>query len=89
MIKEQLIYYPTVTREPFKTQGRITDLIDNGRVFADLGRGPFDKNTDRVMICGSPEMLKQIASMLEAQGFEEGNSGEPGDYLVEKAFVVK
>ena len=41
------------------------------------------------MLCGSPEMLKETSALLEARGFEEGNSGEPGDYLVEKAFVAK
>jgi ferredoxin--NADP+ reductase len=88
-VKPKLIYYPTVTREPFRNAGRITNLITEGRIFSDLDIPPFDKSRDRLMLCGSPEMLKQTADIVEAMGFEEGNSGEPGDYLVEKAFVVK
>ena len=89
LVRPRLVYYPTVTREPFPTPGRITDLIESHKVFADLDLPPFDRDRDRIMLCGSPEMLKQSAALLEAMGFEEGNSGEPGDYLVEKAFVAK
>lgn len=89
LVHSRLIYYPTVTRESFRNSGRITDLIASGKAFADLGLPPFDREHDRIMLCGSPEMLKDTAHLLEARGFEEGNSGEPGDYLVEKAFAVK
>jgi ferredoxin/flavodoxin---NADP+ reductase len=90
LIKPRLVYYPTVTRESsFKNCGRITDLITSGRAFQDLGLPAFDREHDRVMLCGSPEMLKETAAILEERGFEEGNSGEPGDYLIEKAFVMK
>lgn len=86
----KLVYYPTVTREPFARQGRITDLIADGTLFRDLGReGGFDRGQDRVMLCGSPEMLRDTRAMMEALGFEEGNSGEPGDFVIEKAFVEK
>jgi ferredoxin--NADP+ reductase len=57
MISRQLKYYPTVTREPFKHQGRITDLIENGKLAADLGLPQLNALEDRVMLCGSPEML--------------------------------
>ncbi|MBX3218711.1 MAG: ferredoxin--NADP reductase [Labilithrix sp.] len=89
LIKPRLLYYPTVTREAFRTTGRITDLIASGKAFRDLGLPELDRSSDRVMLCGSPEMLKETSALLEARGFEEGNSGEPGDYLVEKAFVAK
>ncbi|MDB4943945.1 MAG: Ferredoxin--NADP(+) reductase [Labilithrix sp.] len=88
-VRGRLLYYPSVTRESFKNQGRITTLIKEGKVFADLGLAPFDAQQDRVMLCGSPEMLKDTAALLEERGFIEGNSGEPGDYLIEKAFVDK
>ena len=89
LVKPRLVYYPTVTREPFPSPGRITDLIESRKVFSDLDLPPFDKSRDRIMLCGSPDMLKQTAALLEGMGFEEGNSGEPGDYLIEKAFVTK
>jgi ferredoxin--NADP+ reductase len=89
VVRPRLLYYPSVTRQPFRTTGRITELLASGRASADLGLPPLDAKQDRVMICGNPAMLKETAALLEAHGFEEGNSGEPGDYLVEKAFVVK
>lgn len=88
MIREQLIYYPTVTREPFRNEGRQTDLIMSGKLFSDLGIEPLDPATDRGMICGSPAMLKEISSMLDGFGFEISyRIGEMGDYVIERAFV--
>jgi ferredoxin--NADP+ reductase len=85
----QLLYYTTVTREPYYHQGRITDLIDNGRLFSDLGIDGLDPAADRVMLCGNPEMLKDMRAKLEGMSFKEGSSGEPGDYVIEKAFVER
>jgi len=89
MIGKQLKYYPTVTREPFRNQGRITDLIKSGKLFADLGLPPLDSVNDRVMLCGSPEMLADLKHMLEHADFEEGNTTRPGDFVIERAFVEK
>jgi ferredoxin--NADP+ reductase len=87
MVRAQLLYYPTVTREPFKNQGRITDLLATGKLQADLGLPKFDPATDRVMLCGSPEMLRDLKKMLEERGFAEGNTTKQGDYVIERAFV--
>lgn len=89
MIREKLIYYPTVTREPFENRGRLTDLITTGRLFRDTGTEPLDRQSDRVMLCGSPQMLADLRALLQAKGFQEGSSGEPGDFVIEKAFVEK
>ncbi len=89
MIAAQLIYYPTVTREPFRNRGRITDLIETGRIFTDTGLPALDPAHDRVMLCGSPQMLVDMTAILKARGFEEGNSSTPGSYVIEKAFVEK
>jgi ferredoxin--NADP+ reductase len=87
---KQLTYYPTVTREPFRNRGRLTDLITSGQLFADLSIPPLDPAHDRAMICGSPSMLKETAEILDARGFEISPSiGEPGDYVIERAFVEK
>ena len=56
MVSTQLLYYPTVTREDFRTKGRIPDLITSGKLFAELGLPLIDPKDDRVMICGSPAM---------------------------------
>lgn len=87
MISKQLKYYPTVTREPFKNQGRSTDLIESGKLFTDLGVPALNPAEDRVMICGSPGLLKDLKVLLEQRGFKEGNTSTPGDYVVERAFV--
>jgi len=88
-VTEKLLYIPTVTREPFETQGRVTDLIRRGELFERCGRGPLDPEHDRVMLCGNVEMLEQTQNILEGLGFSHGNSGEPGHYLTERAFVQK
>jgi ferredoxin--NADP+ reductase len=87
MVTNQLKYYPTVTREPFQYQGRITDLITNGKLFTDLGVPAMTPEEDRVMICGSPGLLKDLKAMLDNRGFKEGNTSVPGDYVIERAFV--
>ncbi len=87
LVREKLRYYPTVTREAFEHQGRIPDLIHNGRMAADLGLPALDPAHDRAMLCGSPAMLKELKELLEARGFKEGNTTTPGDFVVERAFV--
>ena len=89
-IRARLIYYPTVTREPFRNQGRITTLIESGKLCADIGLPPLDRETDRVMLCGSPAMLSELTAMLDDLGFQASpQQGEPGDYVIERAFVEK
>lgn len=88
-IRNQLTYYPTVTREPFRNRGRITDLITSGQLFSDIGQHSFDPEGDRFMLCGSPQMLADLKAIFGARGLTEGNTGEPGDYVIEKAFVEK
>lgn len=89
-IREKLIYYPTVTREPFQNRGRLTDLIESGKLFEDIGLSPLDADRDRAMICGSPDMLKDTANLLDRRGFRiSPRVGEPGDYVIERAFVER
>jgi ferredoxin--NADP+ reductase len=90
MVRKQLSYYPTVTREPYRNRGRLTDLIESGKLFADLDLPALDPATDRAMICGSPSMLKDTAGLLDARGFSiSPHIGTPGDYVIERAFVEK
>lgn len=89
LIGDKLLYYPTVTREPFKNQGRIPDLINSGKLFADLGLDALDHEHDRVMICGSEAMLRDLKALCLERRFTEGNTGEPGEFVIEKAFVEK
>ena len=89
-IRNQLIYYPTVTRESFKNEGRLTDLIKSGKLFDDIGLSKMNPIDDRAMICGSPEMLKDTQDLLDSMDFKVSpRIGEPGDYVIEHAFVEK
>ena len=87
MVTNQMLYYPTVTREPFVNQGRVTTLIETGKMQADLGLPPLDPAHDRVMLCGSPGMLRDLKHMLEQRGFMEGNTTKQGDFVIERAFA--
>jgi ferredoxin/flavodoxin---NADP+ reductase len=89
IVREKLIYYPTVTREPFHNRGRITDLIASGTLFDDIGLPPLDIASDRLMLCGSPPMLADLRALLVDLGFAEGNHAEPGHFVIEKAFVER
>ena len=89
-VRERLRYYPTVTREPYVHRGRLTSLIESGRLALDLGLPPLDPAADRVMVCGSAAMLADTARLLDARGFHVSpRSGEPGDYVIERAFVTR
>jgi ferredoxin--NADP+ reductase len=87
LVTSKLRYYPTVTREAYRNMGRITDLMSTGKLFEDLGMPPLDREHDRVMICGSPGMLRDLKVMLEERGFHEGNTSKPGDFVIERAFA--
>jgi ferredoxin--NADP+ reductase len=89
LIREKLTYYPTVTREPFRNTGRITDLITSEKLFEDLEVPPLGRDGDRVMLCGSPDMLRDVKALLESRDFVEGNHGTPGHFVIEKAFVER
>ncbi len=89
IVREQLMYYPTVTRESYRNMGRITDLIKTGKLAADLGLPELNAAEDRVMLCGSPHMLVDLKHLLEERGFKEGNTTTPGDFVIERAFAEK
>jgi ferredoxin--NADP+ reductase len=87
MVSKQLLYYPTVTREPFRNQGRLTTALEEGKVAEAFGIPLLNAAEDRVMICGSPEMLRDLKTMMEVRGLKEGNTTTPGDFVIERAFV--
>jgi len=87
LVTSKLRYYPTVTRQAYRNMGRVTELIESGKLFEDLGVPSFDPANDRIMICGSPGMLRDLKEMLEKRGFHEGNTSTPGDFVIERAFA--
>jgi ferredoxin--NADP+ reductase len=89
MAAEKLLYYPTVTREAFKHQGRVTDLIFSGQLPREMGLPELDKTQDRIMLCGSPGLLADYNAWFTQNGWIEGNNTASGQYVIEKAFVEK
>ncbi|MGY0400061.1 MAG: ferredoxin--NADP reductase [Ostreibacterium sp.] len=87
LVHKKLLYYPTVTREPYKNQGRLTDLLKIGKLAYDLKIPPPNIDNDRFMVCGSPSMLKDTCKILDNMGFREGTKKEQGHYAIERAFV--
>jgi len=86
-VREKLLYYPTVTREEYRNQGRLTDLMTSGKLFSDLGIEKPEPEKDRFMMCGSPSMLKDTCAIVEDWGFEESRHGIKAQYVIERAFV--
>ncbi|HVW71460.1 MAG TPA: ferredoxin--NADP reductase, partial [Steroidobacteraceae bacterium] len=90
LVRDKLLYYPTVTREPHKNRGRLTTLLDSGRLCRDLRLPELDPASDRVMVCGSPAMLADTCALLDSHGFTiSPHIGSPGDYVIERAFVER
>jgi ferredoxin--NADP+ reductase len=89
LLEHKLHYYPTVTREPFRNRGRITDLITSGKLFRDCDLPMLDIETDRIMLCGSPAMLAEFRALFDERGLIEGNHSAPGHFVIEKAFVER
>jgi ferredoxin--NADP+ reductase len=86
MVGDKLVHIATTTREPSPAMGRMTDWIRDGRL-AEAAGGPLDPATDRVMICGSMAMLQEHKALCESAGMTEGSNSEPGQFVIEKAFV--
>jgi ferredoxin/flavodoxin---NADP+ reductase len=90
LVRDKLHYYPTVTREPHPNHGRLTTLLESGKLCRDLHLPVLDPAEDRVMVCGSPAMLTDSCALLDKRGFViSPHIGEPGDYVIERAFVER
>jgi ferredoxin/flavodoxin---NADP+ reductase len=83
----RLLHFASTTREPSQHNGRITDLIQSGEFFTSLGISGFEPEHDRIMMCGSMGMIKDIRDMLEPNGFTEGSNHNAANFVVERAFV--
>jgi ferredoxin--NADP+ reductase len=88
-VKEKLIYYPAVTREPYINYGRITNLLQTGKLIEDIGTPALNLEHDRFMLCGSPSMLTSLTEILDELGFTETRKNDLGEYVIERAFVEK
>jgi ferredoxin--NADP+ reductase len=90
LVRERVVYYPTITREPHVNRGRLTNIIESGKLSRDLGLPDLDRRDDRVMVCGSPAMLSDTCKLLDSRHFQMSDHiGEAGDYVIERAFVQR
>jgi ferredoxin--NADP+ reductase len=87
VVRDKLLYYPTVTREKFHTMGRLTRQLSSGRLSRDVGLPALCPGDDRFMLCGSPGMLRDFTAILDQKGFRETRNGRLGHYVIERAFV--
>jgi ferredoxin--NADP+ reductase len=89
-VKRKLIYFPTVTREAFRNQGRLPALIESGALCHKIRLPPLDSTLDRAMLCGSPAMLRDTRAALDHLGFKvSAGLGQAGGYVIERAFVER
>ena len=83
VVTNQLTYIPIVTRDLLTRQKRITELIESGEL-------PINSKTDRIMLCGNENMLKELSGILDVRGFQVSpHNGERGDYDIERSFVER
>ncbi|MDP3461028.1 MAG: ferredoxin--NADP reductase [Hyphomonas sp.] len=87
LVEGKLHLYTSTTREPYERMGRITTLIETGKLFTDLGVPPLDPSTDRAMMCGSNEMIQDVKTLMLKAGLKEGSNAAPAEFVIEKAFA--
>lgn len=79
MVDAVLVYHPIVTGQGDE---RITVQLSTGQL-------PIDIKQDKIMVCGNLEFNHQVAAWCTAQEMKEGSIREPGQFVVERAFVEK
>ena len=87
VVGDKLVHFTSVTREDYSVKGRITQLVESGKLSEATGLGPLNPETDRVMICGSMDMLQDTKALCEKAGLVEGSVSRPGEFVIERAFV--
>jgi len=87
MVGDKLLHVASLTREEYPLKGRITTLIESGKLFENAGTPPLNPEEDRVMICGSKDMIDDTAALVETFGLKEGSNSNPAEFVVEKSFV--
>ncbi|MDB2438996.1 ferredoxin--NADP reductase [Hellea sp.] len=87
MVGDKLLHVASLTREDYPLKGRITTLIESGDLFKNAGTPPLNPEEDRVMICGSKDMIDDTAAIVAKFGLKEGSNSQPAEFVVEKSFV--
>jgi len=79
MVAELLDYKAIITGQGDR---RITTQLAIGELSIDVIQ-------DKVMLCGNIEFNKQVAAWCEQHSMKEGSLRDPGQYVIERAFVDK
>ena len=86
----RLRYIPIVTRELWADMlsARIPQLIEDGRleIAADL---KFDLKRSRIMVCGNPEIIRELRGLFTARGFQTNRRAAPGQLAFENYWLNK
>ena len=81
----RLSYIPIVTREPGATAlaARIPLLLADGRLEA-TADSPLSIADSRLMVCGNPDLARELREFLGARGYATNRRGVPGQMAFEK-----
>lgn len=81
----KLVYLPIVSREPGATPlaGRIPQLLADGALARAAGTA-LSVEHSRLMVCGNPDMARDLRQQLGALGFATTRRGVPGQMAFEK-----
>jgi ferredoxin--NADP+ reductase len=82
----QLVYVPVVSRDPDAAgvlHGRVTTNFVSGELEARAGTA-VTADRSHLMLCGNPEMIRDMADALQARGLRKHRVRQPGHYTIEK-----
>ena len=82
-------YVPTVTREAFDNNERGADLFRSGKLFEMLDLPRAEPELDRVMLCGNPNMNREMTDYLNEHDWTMTGYKGVGNFTVEQAFVLQ
>jgi ferredoxin/flavodoxin---NADP+ reductase len=76
---------PVVSRAqvPDSISGRITTAIESGSLESRADQ-PLNASTSVVMMCGNPQMLDDVETLLVARGMRRHKKANPGHIVVER-----
>jgi ferredoxin--NADP+ reductase len=82
--RSRLTVIPVVTREAASGafRARIGDLLRNGALES-AAASPIDAAHARAMLCGNPEMIRDVRAWMRERGLQPGRRGIPGELATE------
>ncbi len=80
-------YIPCVSREdnPEGFRGRVTDVLDNGKLEQRTGL-EINESDSAVMLCGNHNMITDMQTLLAQRGMRKHLRHKPGQIIIEQYF---